>query len=671
MQFKTFMEALKGKQHKIDKNKNGKIDAQDFKILQKEQLEEGLDPSEVAGNPRMYSADTVKKAFYHKKASESDKQSLAKHLDRHHGNKEWRKPVKEEQEQIDETIKTTHEDPLVTVHDKHGLHTHANLSVANNIFNTKVKHADVHKGKVKTKSGHEDGRNLTFALSQHHAQAVKDEEKFRKQFGEEHELTEATVKTQKYSWGTMKTVHHGADFSIPLHPEHHQAIAKLKDEQEHKFKTEDGKHWTARRKGDEVHFQGANNGGSTKVKHEELKESEDRMARADYKTSPSGRKSHKEIVFGDAEKKDKIDEKAPPGFEGTVKAMKKHKEIDNPYALAWYMKNKGMKSHKKEDGTMKEAFINGREYASHGLMHPDHAGSAIHKVTGNTIDFYAHGSGDKVSGKVTKNDGKAVHIKDTSGKTHQFKVSTNLPKKVDESKKEDPPFDGPYKKAEPVKNSDGTAQSPMSRARELAQMAIKKKMKEEFGLDITDAQAQSLVEAAKGEVGQIRSLASHVGTATMQQLGVQAGSPVEPTAKDKEKKPEKKDAPHHPVAPTIDRKYIKGTPEHTAYKATKKPINGHPTNKEEVNFDDDGTLISRSLSYKDFLQMNEIKMSDLPSRIVRGHSYGANYEDPEGADDYDDKKPVKPAPEKRGRGRPAGAQSGARKNLGNSKLHTK
>jgi phosphopantetheine adenylyltransferase len=89
---------------------------------------------------------------------------------------------------------------------------------------------------------------------------------------EEIQLEEATVKTQKYSWGTMKTVHHAADFSIPLHPEHHQAIAKLKDEQEHKFKTEDGKHWTARRKGDEVHFQGANNGGSTKVKHTDLKE---------------------------------------------------------------------------------------------------------------------------------------------------------------------------------------------------------------------------------------------------------------------------------------------------------------------------------------------------------------------------------------------------------------
>ncbi len=44
-----------------------------------------------------------------------------------------------------------------------------------------------------------------------------------------------------------------------------------------------------------------------------------------------------------------LGESAPKGWEGTVKAMKKHKdEIDNPYALANYMKNKGYKSHKKE-----------------------------------------------------------------------------------------------------------------------------------------------------------------------------------------------------------------------------------------------------------------------------------------------------------------------------------
>ena len=51
---------------------------------------------------------------------------------------------------------------------------------------------------------------------------------------------------------------------------------------------------------------------------------------------------------------EQVDEKAPPGFEGTVKAMKKHKEIDNPFALAWSMKNKGYKSHKKADGSMKK-----------------------------------------------------------------------------------------------------------------------------------------------------------------------------------------------------------------------------------------------------------------------------------------------------------------------------
>jgi len=49
-----------------------------------------------------------------------------------------------------------------------------------------------------------------------------------------------------------------------------------------------------------------------------------------------------------------IEEVSPPGFEGTIKAMKKHKEIDNPYALAWYMKNKGYKSHKESDGSNKE-----------------------------------------------------------------------------------------------------------------------------------------------------------------------------------------------------------------------------------------------------------------------------------------------------------------------------
>ena len=52
------------------------------------------------------------------------------------------------------------------------------------------------------------------------------------------------------------------------------------------------------------------------------------------------------------------DEVAPPGWEGTVKAMKKHKDIDNPWALAWSMKKKGYKSHKPEHNKKKRKKMN-------------------------------------------------------------------------------------------------------------------------------------------------------------------------------------------------------------------------------------------------------------------------------------------------------------------------
>jgi hypothetical protein len=45
----------------------------------------------------------------------------------------------------------------------------------------------------------------------------------------------------------------------------------------------------------------------------------------------------------------KFNEVSPSGWSGTVKAMKKHKKIDNPFALAWYMKNKGDKPHYKPE----------------------------------------------------------------------------------------------------------------------------------------------------------------------------------------------------------------------------------------------------------------------------------------------------------------------------------
>lgn len=149
------------------------------------------------------------------------------------------------------------------------------------------------------------------------------------------------------------------------------------------------------------------------------------------------------------------------------------------------------------------------------------------------------------------------------------------------------------------------------------------------------------------------------------------------------KKPEVQ-AEQAPVAPVPDRKYIKGTPEHKAYKATKKPINGMPTNQVKERYEDNRRGFGRRereddeyhvpdpeikkskikkeenmKSYKEFLQsLDEVKMADLPSRKIQGKSYGASYEDPEGA--FETKDDMNKA-EKKSAGRKTGQSVGSYK----------
>lgn len=60
-----------------------------------------------------------------------------------------------------------------------------------------------------------------------------------------------------------------------------------------------------------------------------------------------------------------------------------------------------------------------------------------------------------------------------------------------------PPFDMPYKKAEePKKDKSGAVHSPMSRVKHLARQAMKNQMKEQHNIEITDYQADELIEAA-------------------------------------------------------------------------------------------------------------------------------------------------------------------------------
>jgi hypothetical protein len=335
----------------------------------------------------------------------------------------------------------------------------------------------------------------------------------------------------------------------------------------------------------------------------------------------------------------------------------------------------------KEEFELDEAMINGREYASHGLMHPDHAAHAVHKVTGNSVDFYAHGTGDKVEGKVIKNDGKAVHIKDTKGTTHKFKVQRGLPKQQNEEKKSDVPFDGPYTKAKPAKNSDGTTQEPMSRARQLAKDAMKKQMKEDIDRLFEKDDSEYNYEGEMA-VTQLKTIMRHAEAlqAKMQpdtnlpewvQSKITLATDYMQTAHDYLMSELEEQAP---VAPTLDKKYIKGTPEHKAYKATKKPINNMPTGKynEGVDFDEQGNLKVEKIKFSDFIDKVNEQLLEYESdesgvyRHTKKATYGTSYQ---GDDDEDEKKPKQQPADKRGRGRPAGAKIGARKITGTSKLY--
>jgi hypothetical protein len=74
---------------------------------------------------------------------------------------------------------------------------------------------------------------------------------------------------------------------------------------------------------------------------------------------------------------------------------------------------------KEEVEQLEEAFFNHRIAGSQGIIHPN---SAKWHKEGEHVDFYDHGTGDKEHGKVTRNDGKNIHILH-KGKVKKYTIS--------------------------------------------------------------------------------------------------------------------------------------------------------------------------------------------------------------------------------------------------------
>jgi len=557
------------------------------------------------------------------------------------------------------------------------------------------------------------------------------------------ELEEASVKSEKHSWGKMMTVHHGASHSYPLHPEHQEAIRNLKHGEQTSFKDETGAKVNVHRDVQDVHFTSNKTSTKTTVPHSHFSEEVedlDEIARMKTKLASLDAVSHMSVA---------------------------RQKLTNL-----------MKSGKARGALIanKRRTLNmGEEVEQIDELSKSTLGSYAKKASRDAVITRKIGADFERKADAARSPGMQAANTELSSKYKQksWKRRDGLEKAVDRLTKEeveqieernkenammrktmDASRGARYKLNNPVPDAD-----PKHKTARDHNVAIGRALRNEDKMTTQKDKNGKLV-SFKYEGDWKKSTKDDAKKDPAGKVANMAGQAMQKMAKANEQAP---------VAPVPDRKYIKGTPENLALKASRKPINGMPTNKikeekdeeeygyegdmalnqlatltrcaemisdmlkpdtdlpewvqskitlatdyiqtaadylysenemnegnsvnvDKVNaaghkpheekfetfnkpkkvkesFDDEGNLIANKVSYKEF--MLEYTPGAGGVTQIKGRSYGASYVDPEGADDYDDKKPMKPAAEKRGRGRPAGAQSGARKNLGNSKLHSK
>jgi len=425
---------------------------------------------------------------------------------------------------------------------------------------------------------------------------------------------EGKVETKKYSWGTMKTVHHGSEFSVPLHPEHHQAIAKLKDNQEHKFKTEDGKHWTAKRMGDKVHLHGANNGRKTVVNHSDLKEHVEQIDEVEKATG-----SLKSACW--------------KGYTAVGMKMKNGKKVPNCVPV-------------KEDSDLEEKIDMNK--ASMGDVIKDFKKSDAPQFAGKSVEKRREMA---IAAKLSADRGVREEVK---------------PMK--------PPFNAPYKKAAgDTKDKSGAVHTAASRAKHLAKTGMKTQTPVKEGVfgalagGVLGGLAGGPLGAAAGAyLGHKAQQAGNNAKEVNKKLKKEEVEQIDELSfntlasyaskvdqKDKQPLSKKRQAGYNSAVERMSK---------AAQTADLKKW-GKISDSVEYNFDNEGNPMPNPVSFKQFLgQLDEIKMADLPSRKVSGRGYGTEYYKKEAEKDksgYDDEKKEK-SEVKRGRGRPVGSASGAR-----------
>ena len=549
MQFKSFMEALKGKQHKIDKNKNGKVDAHDFKLLRKEDTEESNESFDFDR-----AALSKQKLQNLRSSGRKVRGASIANLMRASGIKE---------EELDET----------------------ELDQLDEVLSKDAKAGDYISDFVHSTNPKFDGKSkkerINMALGAYYST-------HKKKDGMSEQAPVAPVPDKKYIKGT---------------PENKAYKATKKPI----------------------------NGMPTNMNKEEAEQIEE------LSTELLGR--YKKAAGEQASAADKAGNyaKGNKRFTGINKAT--NKQFDNDLKKHnQYQKEEAEQIEEKSEQAKQNKTMKNMMDASRGarfkLNNPVPAAEPQHKTA------QAH---NKAIGRSLRNEATDTVTKDASGKVISFKHEGDWKKST---------------KADAKKNPTGKVANMAGQAMQKMKNMSEEKDEQEYGYegDMALNQLATLTRCAemikdmlKPDTDMPEWVQSKITLATDY---IQTAADYMHSEMNEEN------------SVNVDKVNAAGhKPHEEKFETFKKP------KKLKESFDDEGNLISTKISYKDFI--TEIKLADLPSRRIQGHSYGANYSDPEGADDYDDKKPIKPAADKRGRGRPAGAKSGARKIMGTSKLINK
>jgi hypothetical protein len=327
-----------------------------------------------------------------------------------------------------------------------------------------------------------------------------DEKKLKKMRREEVEQIEeaVSVKKQDYSWGKMVTVHHGADTSYPLHPEHQAAIKKLKDGEHTSFTDETNRKVTAHREGEHVHLSSKGTSKKTTVAHSHFNESVTLEESKWEKTGAAGlAKDFGEHGHISKTKKDiTVRAKVHNASHSDGAPVLKNFDRKEKYEVKTVTIPKGSKVvHDKSSGN------NYVHHPEHGHVEFEH--DDIHKKEGveytddalfESIDYdkIRADAADHLKKSIDKQSDDRIAALKNPKKPESFlsKVGRKqinmvkgawhgLTKESADKDEDDVPFDKPYKKVKNdiVTDKSGAKHGPMSRARNLARIAAAQQQK--------------------------------------------------------------------------------------------------------------------------------------------------------------------------------------------------